>query len=115
MITCFVRRYLDSETRLVLLEKYIDFHAMPRVGEFVKFINAEMGDYFAFRIDEVTHREGHEPALGLDRLPPRDGRQAAFNEDDLDEYTDSYLAEGWLQRSTVSNHCYTHNEPSNSK
>jgi len=34
--------------------------AVPRVGEFLKFRDAVVGDYFAFQVSSVTYREdGH--------------------------------------------------------
>jgi len=103
MVRCLVRMYLDSPSRLVLLEKTVDFHALPRTGEWLKLANSEMGDYFAFRVAEVTHREGSLPELMLDRLSAPDGKSTAFDEDELDEYVTSYLAEGWQQVSSVPN------------
>lgn len=100
MIPCLVFLYLDSPSRLVLLEKRIEFHALPRTGEFFKAANRKMGDYFGFRIGEVTHRETTGPELMLDRLPPSDGRDTAFTEQELDEYVASYLVEGWTHIST---------------
>jgi hypothetical protein len=50
--------YLASPTRWAHLRRTLDLHAVPRVGEHLKLRNAEMGDYFPFRVVEVTHREG---------------------------------------------------------
>jgi len=95
--------YLDSPTRLCLLEKTIVFHTMPRVGESLKLANRELGDYFPFRVAEITHREASGPELMLDRLPPPDGKSAAFDEAELDEYVAAYAVEGWHLVSTVPN------------
>ncbi len=95
--------YLDSSSRLCRLQKELEFHALPRVGEWLKFANAEMGDYFGFRVAEVTHREGGYPELMLDKLTPEDGKTSAFDEEELDEYVASYLATGWVQKSTARN------------
>jgi len=103
MVECLVRLYLDSATRLCLLEKAIPFSAIPRVGEWLKLANRELGDYFPFRVGEITHREGSLPELALDRLPPPDGKPGAFDESELDEYVGAYRAEGWQLISTVPN------------
>ena len=50
--------WLATKTRWTLLTKDIDMPVMPRVGEFMKFKNGEVGDYFAFKITQVTYREG---------------------------------------------------------
>ena len=103
MTPALVRMYLNSPTRLCLLERVVEFHALPRAGEWVKFANTELGDYFGFKVAEITHRQGGFPELMLDRLPPESGSQAAFDESELDEYIASYVAEGWAHRSTVPN------------
>src|SRR5688572_26939324 len=103
MLQCLVHLYLDSPSRLVLLTKLVEFHAMPRVGEWVKLANAELGDYFPFRIGEVTHREGSWPEVMLDKLPAQHAALAAFSEVELDEYVASYLVDGWKHISAVPN------------
>jgi hypothetical protein len=75
---------------------------MPREGEWLKLANPKMGDYFAFQVREITHREGSPPEVVLDRLPPNDEANAPFNESELDEYVTSYVDVGWLHRSTVT-------------
>jgi hypothetical protein len=103
VILCLVRMYLDSPTRLCRLERVVEFHALPRIGEWLKLSNAEMGDYFAFSVREVTHRQGDYPEIVLDRLPPEDGKNVAFDEVELEEYVASYAAEGWTHESTAQN------------
>jgi hypothetical protein len=103
MISCLVQLYLDAPTRLCRLEKVIEFHAMPRVGEYLKLANREMGDYFGVRVAEVVHRERSLPELMLGRLEPAEGSTTAFDEAELDEYLASYVACGWKHVSTVPN------------
>lgn len=103
MISCLVRLYLDAPTRLCMLEKVVEFYAMPRVGEFLKLANPEMGDYFGFRVAEVVHREGVPPEVMLERLKPAEGHIAAFDESELDEYLASYVTYGWKHASTARN------------
>ena len=50
--------WLASKTRWAHLTKVIAMPVVPRVGEFLKFRNPVVGDYFAFRVSEVTYREG---------------------------------------------------------
>ena len=76
---------------------------MPREGEWLKLANPKMGDYFAFQVREITHREGSPPEVVLDRLPPGEGASTPFDdESELDEYVASYVDAGWLHRSTVT-------------
>ena len=103
MIACQVRMYLASPTRLCLLEKTVSFHTVPRTGESLKFTNRKMGDYFAFRVGEVTHREGSAPELLLERWVKSSAEFEVLDEKELDEYVASYSAEGWRHESTVPN------------
>ena len=103
MANGLVRMYLDSPTRLCRLEKVVEFETLPRVDEFLKVANRELGDYFPFRVVEITHRENALPEMMLGRLPPGEGKQAAFGEMELDEYVQSYVAEGWRLASTGPN------------
>lgn len=81
------RLYLKSPLRLAPLQKPVEFLFAPRVGEWVKLRNAEMGNYFAIRIDEVTHVEGE----GVDvKLAPLE-----LEEEEFGLYLASYQAEGW--------------------
>jgi hypothetical protein len=88
--------YLASKTRWAHLTKIVDVPAMPRVGEFVKFRNEQMGDYFAFDITQVTYRESCGAEIMTALLDNIDDRMYSFEEErELDRYVDSYLAEGW--------------------
>lgn len=88
MFTVGTRLYLKSPTRLAFLKRTVEFSFPPRVGEWVKLRNAELGNYFAIRIAELTHVEGEGVDLLLAPLEIQD--------DELDEYAASYQAEGWL-------------------
>jgi hypothetical protein len=88
--------WLGTTTRWAHLIKVIDMPVVPRVGEFMKFQNAVVGDYFAFRISEVTHREGGRIEVCAELLNNIDNRIYSFEEEaEFDEYFTSYLAEGW--------------------
>lgn len=89
--------WLATKTRLAHLSKHIDMPVMPRVGEFVKFKNEKVGDYFAFKITQVTYREGRETEVWTELLDNVDDRMYSFeDEEEFDEYFQSYLAEGWI-------------------
>jgi hypothetical protein len=103
VIKALVRMYLDSPTRLCRLEKVVEFEALPRAGEWLKLANAERGDYFAFGIRDITHREGQGPEVTLNKLPPSEGQLAAFDEAELDSYVASYIGSGWMHKSSVKN------------
>ena len=103
MIACVVRMYLASPTRLCLLERTMPFEVVPRTGEWLKFKNREMGDYFGFRVGEVTHREGGPPELALERWMKAATEFEYLDEKELDEYIAAYVTEGWRHESTVPN------------
>jgi hypothetical protein len=88
--------YLATRTRWVHLTKVIPFPSVPRKGEFVKFKNTEMGDYFPFEVVDVVYREGGHIEIQTDLLDNVDQRMYSFeHEQELDDYLRSYLAEGW--------------------
>jgi hypothetical protein len=88
--------WLASKTRWVHLTKTIAMAAVPRVGEFVKFRNQQMGDYFAWQVSQVTYRERGEIEVWTELLNNDDDRGYSFEEEtEFDEYYQSYLAEGW--------------------
>jgi hypothetical protein len=69
---------------------------VPRVGEFVKFDNKEQGDYFAWRVTQVTYRESGKIEVWTELLNDVDNRGYSFEaEQEFDEYLKSYIAEGW--------------------
>ena len=89
--------YLASKTRWAHLVKVISMPVVPRVGEFKKFRNAEMGDYFPWKIIEVTYQETGRIKVMTDLLDDVDGRGYSFEEEsEFDEYYNSYLSEGWI-------------------
>jgi hypothetical protein len=88
--------WLGTTTRWAHLTKVIAMPVVPRVGEFVKFKSAIVGDYVAFRISEVTYREDGRIEVWTELLDNIDNRMYSFEEEaEFDEYFDSYLAEGW--------------------
>jgi hypothetical protein len=88
--------WLASKTRWAHLTKVIDMPVVPRVGEFLKFRNAVVGDYFGFQVSEVTYREGGNIEVWTELLDNIDDRMYSFEEEaEFDEYFHSYLAEGW--------------------
>ena len=63
----------------------VEFSVLPRIGEWVKLKNAEMGDYFSFRVEEITHREGFGPEIRLGFLMRNKTEPELFEEQELDE------------------------------
>jgi hypothetical protein len=108
MIDAEVSLYLASRDRLARLQKAIAFAVLPRVREFVKVRNREQGDYFAFSVVQVTHREGGPPELWLQLTSVVGGRSVvSFIEDgELDEYVAGYKQEGWVLASLVPNRTF---------
>ena len=98
--------WIASKTRWAHLTKRIPMPVLPRVGEFVKFRNEQLGGYFPWRVSEVTYREGGEIAVATELLDDIDGRGYSFEtEEEFDEYLGSYLAEGWVcERGPRANH-----------
>lgn len=96
MIDLEVSIWLGTKTRWAHLTRVIAMPAVPRAGEFMKFKNAIAGDYFAFRVSEVTYREGGRIEVWTELLDNIDNRMYSFEEEaEFDEYFNSYLAEGW--------------------
>lgn len=95
--------YLASKTRWVHLAKSMMFPAVPRIGEFVKFANAEVGDYFPFEVSDVTYREPGKVEVMTSLLDDVDNRGYSFEDEaEFNEYYESYVAEGWLAPRGVS-------------
>ncbi len=97
--------WVASPTRWAHLEKVIAMSVVPRVGEFLKLRNRELGDYFPWKVTEITHREGGAIELSTELLDNIDGRWYSFeSESELDECFQSYLGEGWTsERGIVRN------------
>jgi hypothetical protein len=109
--------YLASKARWAHLVKVISMPVVPRVGEFIKFRNAEMGDYFPWEIIDVTYRETGMIEVMTDLLDNVDGRGYSFEEEsEFDEYYNSYLSEGWIcERGPKENTRYqSHTDAENS-
>ena len=88
--------YLATPTRWAHLQKTVSLPAVPRVGEWVKFRNAEMGDHFGFEINQVTYREGGAVEVVTALLDDVDNRMYSFDDEaEFDKYMASYLREGW--------------------
>lgn len=88
--------WLASKTRWAHLTKTISMPVMPRVGEYVKFRNEQEGDYFPWRISEITYRETGQIEVRTELLDNVDDRMYSFEEErEFDEYLQSYLNEGW--------------------
>lgn len=108
MIDVLVSIYLASKTRWAHLQKTVVMPAVPRVGEWLKLHNEEQGDYFGFRVYEVTHREGGSVELMTELLDDVGGRGYSFAEEpEFDDYYRSYLACGW-QGQVKANHRLGH-------
>jgi hypothetical protein len=88
--------WLATKTRWAHLTKVIAMPVVPRVAEFVKFRSAAVGDYFAFKVSQVTYREDGMIEVWTELLDNIEGRMYSFeDESEFDEYYGSYLAEGW--------------------
>ncbi len=108
MVDVNVSLYLVSRERIARLEKTLTLSVLPRLREFVKLRNREQGDYFAFSVVQVTHREDGPPEIWLNLTSFVDGRSVAdFIEDgELDEYIESYKQEGWTFASMAPNRTF---------
>lgn len=88
--------WLATKSRWAHLTKTIAMPAIPRVGEYVKFRNEQMGDYFAFRVAQVTYREEGQVEVWTELFENIDERMYSFEDEaEFDEYFASYIAEGW--------------------
>ena len=88
--------WLASRTRWAHLTKTISMPVMPRVGEYVKFRNEQEGDYFPWRITEITHRESGPIEVWTELLDNVDNRMYSFEEEqEFDDCFQSYANEGW--------------------
>ncbi len=88
--------WIATKTRWTHLTKVIDMPVVPRVGEFMKFRNGKVGDYFAFRVSQVTYRESGEVDVWTELLDNVNDRMYSFEDEaEFDDYHHSYLEEGW--------------------
>ncbi len=89
--------WLASLTRWAHLTKIVSLPAVPRIGEFVKFQNATEGDYFAWKVTQVTYHEVGSIEVWTELLNNIEQRGFSFEDEaEFDEYMRSYLAEGWV-------------------
>ncbi|WP_413114109.1 hypothetical protein [Thaumasiovibrio sp. DFM-14] len=88
--------------------KTIEMQAVPRTGEFLKFRNDVVGDYFSFKVTEVVYREtGSKIEISTELLDNVDNRGYSFeDESEFDEYLSSYLSVGWLSPRGVTENNY---------
>jgi hypothetical protein len=103
-----VSLHLISRERIARLQKTVAFVALPRVGEFVKLRNREQGDYFAFSVVQVTHREDGVPEVWLRLTSSIDGRSVVsfIPDGELEGYITGYEQEGWARESCVPNRTF---------
>lgn len=86
------------------LVKSIDLHVVPRVGEYIKFNNAQVGDYFAWKITEVTYREKGTIEISTELLDNVNNRMYSFEtNEEFYEYYNSYLSNGWKAENELKN------------
>lgn len=96
LIDIHVSIYLASKTRWTHLQKVVQLPAVPRVGEWLKLRNDEMGDYFGWRVSEVTYRESGQVEVMTELLEDIGGRGYSFEDEaEFDDYYRSYLECGW--------------------
>lgn len=106
MITVLVTMYLGSPTTLVRLEKQIQLPALPRAGEWMKFENQQEGDHILYQVRDVIYRERGNPSIVLEFLKDGPSHYLLLEEDELSEFIASYVAEGWVRKSEVSNRTF---------
>lgn len=107
MTSALVNLYLASDMRLACMQKEVDFAGLPRTGEWLKVRNEKTGEFFPFEIMEVTHREGAIPEIVLGLLKKNDKEYKHFNDNqELEEYIQSFTSEGWKQVSLGENREY---------
>lgn len=89
--------WLASKKKWVHLVKEISLPIVPRVGEYVKFKSEALGDYFSWKVTQVTYREdGGRIEVWTELLDNIDNRMYSFEEEcEFEEYLEGYLAEGW--------------------
>ena len=89
--------WLASKQHWVHMTKDITLPVIPRVGEFIKFHSEELGDYFPWKITQITYRESGKIEVWTELFDNIDNRMYSFEDDDeYYEYYEAYLAEGWI-------------------
>lgn len=95
--------WLASKTRWTHLTKVIEMESVPRIGEFMKFNNKEVGDYFAWEVTQITYRESGAIEVWTELLDDIDSLGYFFEEEEeFDECFESYLTEGWHSERGIS-------------
>ncbi len=82
----------SSELRKIRAKKVVEFHELPRVGEFINFGNVST---VTFVVNEVTHSfEGDEPGI---RVWPSDlqGGRETIGDDDLARVIEVLTEQDW--------------------
>lgn len=88
--------WIASRSRWAHLTKMISLPVVPRVGEFVKFEKPELGDYFPWKITQVTYHETGAIEIWTELLDNIEDRGYSFeDESEFDEYYAAYLQAGW--------------------
>ena len=89
--------WIASKSRWAHLTKVIDLPSVPRCGEYKKFNNREVGDYFNWRVTEIYYHENGQIEIWTELLDNIDNRGYSFeSEEEFDEYYNAYIAEGWV-------------------
>jgi hypothetical protein len=106
-----VSLFLVSTERIVRLQKTLTLAAFPRLREFLKVRNASMGDYIAYQVVPVTHREDAIPEIWIHATSLEEGRTLVsfFKDDEIDHWADGYVAEGWRFCSSKPNRTFKDN------
>jgi hypothetical protein len=113
-IAADVAMYMATPKRLVRLTKRLSFCTLPRLNEFIKIKNQSLGDYFAFLVVQITHKEDGVPELWIHTSTFLNGRtQISFwPEEELDDWIASYEDEGWKLQSDVENRMFREDDGS---
>jgi hypothetical protein len=92
--------WIASKQNWVHLVKTISMHSVPRLGEYMKFRSEKLGDYFAWKVSEVTYREDGKIEVSTELLDNINNRMYSFEEEsEFQEYYEAYLSEGWVSPS----------------
>lgn len=89
--------WMATKENWVHLSKSIKLPVVPRVGEYMKFHSDLIGDYFAWKVIQVTYRENGSIEVWTELLDNIDNRMYSFEEDsEFQEYLLAYKSEGWI-------------------
>lgn len=88
--------WFASKTRWAHMTKTLSMPVVPRVGEWMKFENPVLGDYFAWPVTQITYHESGLIEVWTGLLDDIDKRGYSFDsEPEFDECLQSYLSAGW--------------------